>query len=108
MESYAYKGIGISVIHLQDVYDVGYIKPAHIVPSKTPYQSLPDSLREELDLYLDSLIKSNYPESYISAIRSSTSRFMLFLSCNGFTSVKKCTFDVIFEFFIREDQPNKI
>lgn len=105
-ESYAYKGIGISIIHLQDVYDVGYIKPAHIIPSKTPYQSLPDSLREELDLYLDSLIKSNYPESYVSAIRSSTSRFMLFLSRNGFTSVKECTFDVIFAFFIREDQPN--
>lgn len=99
-----YKGIGISITHLLDVYDVGYIKPIHVVPSKTPYQSLPDSLRKELDVYLESLSKSGYPEVYVSTIRSSTSRFMLFLSNKGLSSVSECTYDSIFAFFLREDQ----
>lgn len=102
--STAYKGIGISIIHLQDVYEIGYIKPIHIVPSKAPYQVLPDSLRKELDIYLNSLSEDNYPEPYISAIRSSTSRFMLFLSNCGLSSVSECTYDVIFAFFLRDDQ----
>ena len=104
-ESTAYKGIGISVIHLQDVYEIGYIKPIHIVPSKAPYQALPDSLRQELDIYLNSLLEDNYPASYVSAIRSSASRFMLFLSNKGLSSISECTYDVIFAFFHRADQP---
>jgi integrase len=104
-ESTSYKGIGISIIHLQDVYECGYIKPVHIVPSKPPYQKLPVTLRQELDEYIEFLSTYEHPESYISVLRSATSRFMLFLSDNGFSSIKECTYDIIFAFFLRDDQP---
>lgn len=104
-KSISYKGIGISIIHLQDIYECGYIKPVHIVPSTTPYQMLPVTLRQELDEYLEFLSTYEYQESYISVLRSATSRFMLFLSNNGLSSIKECTYDIIFAFFLRDDQP---
>lgn len=104
-KSTSHKGIGISLNHLQDAYEYGYIKPVHIVPSKPPYQMLPVTLRQELDEYLEFLSIYEHPESYISVLKSATSRFMLFLSYNGFSSIEECTYDVVFAFFLRDNQP---
>ena len=104
VQSTSYMSMHLALKRLQDVYDTGIIRDIHITLSKPPYQLLDTYLKEELDDFIHFKKSQGYPDSYTNVIRSTGSRFMLFLMDRNVKSIKICSYYDIFDFFDRKSQ----
>ena len=104
VQSTSYMSMHLALKRLQDVYDTGIIRDIHITLSKPPYQLLDTDLKAELDDFIHFKKSQGYPDSYTNVIRSTGSRFMLFLMDRNVKSIKICSYYDIFDFFDRKSQ----
>ena len=104
VQSTSYMSMHLALKRLQDVYDTGIIRDIHITLSKPPYQLLDTDLKAELDDFIHFKKSQGYPDSYTNVIRSTGSRFMLFLMDRNVKSIKICSYYDILDFFDRKSQ----